>query len=118
MVSRSGISLLMKKPCRRFSDKAESGANSRDRTDDLRITNALLYQLSYIGVKRLQDYHCCRRKVKHPMSKRGIQGGYVGRLPSEDRFFFVYTGLTASKNGYNIYTLNRWIVILTLTEHL
>jgi hypothetical protein len=27
-----------------------SGANSRDRTDDLRITNALLYQLSYVGV--------------------------------------------------------------------
>ena len=26
-----------------------SGANSRDRTDDLRITNALLYQLSYVG---------------------------------------------------------------------
>ena len=27
-----------------------SGANSRDRTDDLRITNALLYQLSYVGL--------------------------------------------------------------------
>ena len=26
------------------------GANSRDRTDDLRITNALLYQLSYVGL--------------------------------------------------------------------
>ena len=65
MVSRSGISLLMKKPCRRFSDKAESGANSRDRTDDLRITNALLYQLSYIGVKRTSIYHFEFRQVKH-----------------------------------------------------
>ncbi len=27
-----------------------TGANSRARTDDLRITNALLYQLSYVGV--------------------------------------------------------------------
>ena len=25
------------------------GANGRGRTDDLRITNALLYQLSYVG---------------------------------------------------------------------
>ena len=30
--------------------RAKDGANSRDRTDDLRITNALLYQLSYIGL--------------------------------------------------------------------
>ena len=29
-----------------------SGANSRDRTDDLRITNALLYQLSYVGLMK------------------------------------------------------------------
>ena len=65
MVSRSGISLLMKKPCRRFSDKAESGANSRDRTDDLRITNALLYQLSYIGGKRTSIYHLLGLLVKH-----------------------------------------------------
>ena len=65
MVSRSGISLLMKKPCRRFSDKAESGANSRDRTDDLRITNALLYQLSYIGGKRKSIYHLLGLLVKH-----------------------------------------------------
>lgn len=26
-------------------------AQSRDRTDDLRVTNALLYQLSYLGKK-------------------------------------------------------------------
>ena len=55
----------MKKPCRRFSDKAESGANSRDRTDDLRITNALLYQLSYIGGKRTSIYHLLGLLVKH-----------------------------------------------------
>ena len=28
----------------------ENGAENRIRTDDLRITNALLYQLSYLGV--------------------------------------------------------------------
>lgn len=33
--------------------KAYNGiAQSRSRTDDLRITNALLYQLSYLGGKR------------------------------------------------------------------
>lgn len=29
----------------------ENGANSRIRTDDLRFTKALLYQLSYVGAK-------------------------------------------------------------------
>ena len=29
----------------------KAGANDRDRTDDLLITNELLYQLSYIGQK-------------------------------------------------------------------
>jgi hypothetical protein len=32
---------------------AESGADSRIRTDDLIITNDLLYQLSYIGILSL-----------------------------------------------------------------
>ncbi len=31
-------------------------AQSRDRTDDLRVTNALLYQLSYLGEKRKDKY--------------------------------------------------------------
>jgi hypothetical protein len=31
---------------------AKSGAGNRSRTYDLRITNALLYQLSYAGVSR------------------------------------------------------------------
>ena len=43
----------------------KDGANSRDRTDDLRITNALLYQLSYIGGKRTSIYHFEFRQVKH-----------------------------------------------------
>ncbi len=29
------------------------GADDRIRTDDLRITNALLYQLSYVGLESL-----------------------------------------------------------------
>ena len=32
------------------------GADDRNRTDDLRITNALLYQLSYIGVQEAAFY--------------------------------------------------------------
>jgi hypothetical protein len=38
-----------------------SGANSRDRTDDLRITNALLYQLSYVG-KKTSGYYDTENK--------------------------------------------------------
>ncbi len=38
-----------KKPPRDLSDGGENGANRGDRTHDLRITNALLYQLSYVG---------------------------------------------------------------------
>ena len=33
-----------------FSFPAVFGADSRTRTDDLRITNALLYQLSHISI--------------------------------------------------------------------
>ncbi len=34
----------------------ESGAGSRIRTDDLLITNQLLYQLSYAGLPRMAFY--------------------------------------------------------------
>ncbi len=34
--------------------RGKSGANSRIRTDDLLITNELLYQLSYVGLKNVQ----------------------------------------------------------------
>ena len=33
------------------AEEPKFGANDRDRTDDLLITNELLYQLSYIGQK-------------------------------------------------------------------
>ncbi len=32
-------------------------AQSRDRTDDLRVTNALLYQLSYLGKKNKKNQY-------------------------------------------------------------
>ena len=44
-----------------------NGANSRDRTDDLRITNALLYQLSYVGLKE--------KRVKHSENWPGVNHG-------------------------------------------
>ncbi len=37
---------------------SRNGANRRDRTDDLRITNALLYQLSYVGLKNTRKIPC------------------------------------------------------------
>ena len=39
-----------------WSDGVAIGADSRIRTDDLIITNDLLYQLSYIGVLRMAPY--------------------------------------------------------------
>ena len=36
-----------------YGVKRVIGADGRNRTGDLRITNALLYQLSYIGVARI-----------------------------------------------------------------
>ena len=36
-------------PCRFFSALEKHGAGGRTRTDDLLITNQLLYQLSYAG---------------------------------------------------------------------
>ena len=35
-----------------YEREKEDGAGDRSRTYDLRITNALLYQLSYTGVRR------------------------------------------------------------------
>ncbi len=37
--------------------KYKNGANDRIRTDDLLITNELLYQLSYIGMPSLQGLY-------------------------------------------------------------
>lgn len=34
----------------------QTGADGRDRTDDLRFTKPLLYQLSYIGFKLLHKH--------------------------------------------------------------
>lgn len=38
-----------------FTGFSVDGADNRSRTYDLRITNALLYQLSYIGPARRAD---------------------------------------------------------------
>ena len=35
-----------------LTERFDLGADERSRTPDLRITNALLYQLSYIGLGR------------------------------------------------------------------
>src|SRR6266404_3965691 len=37
-----------------YHERLKVGADGRDRTDDLRFTKPLLYQLSYIGLKTLQ----------------------------------------------------------------
>ena len=51
---------------RRFS-RLLNGANDPDRTDDLFITNELLYQLSYVGLKTGLIYLFEDMKVKSPL---------------------------------------------------
>ena len=43
-------------PCTTRCANSANGADTRTRTGDLRITNALLYQLSHIGGIALQSY--------------------------------------------------------------
>jgi hypothetical protein len=43
-----------------MNNEKESGADGRDRTDDLRFTKPLLYQLSYIGLKSSAAIMPCR----------------------------------------------------------
>ena len=38
------------------------GADNRDRTGDLLITNQLLYQLSYVGLLLIRLYRCAGRR--------------------------------------------------------
>ncbi len=63
-----------------------SGARDRIRTGDLRITNALLYQLSYTGVTRTQEPSAVSLKFYPSRSARS--GGGVG-VVAGDEFDFV-----------------------------
>ena len=64
----------------RGGDHSESGADSRIRTDDLIITNDLLYQLSYIGILSLflfQEQDSGTRELKNPgMGKTALDRGF------------------------------------------
>lgn len=51
--------------------KLGGGADNRSRTYDLRITNALLYQLSYIGFGSLTS-ECRPECVEQLMQKRPV----------------------------------------------
>ena len=74
-----------------------SKADNRTRTDDLRITNALLYQLSHIGVYlSVLDYYTqfpaeCKRKiyfllqVSLALRKQGF--GWANPNPIDFRIF-------------------------------
>lgn len=61
---------------RRFEAARKSlknGAPSRTRTSDLRITNALLYQLSYWGTRR-RALHSAHRRGSDTGKRPGVQG--------------------------------------------
>ena len=61
------------KACERNAP-ADCGADGRIRTADRRITNALLYRLSYIGLRR--------GVAKYKESERGAQYNRPGDLPA------------------------------------
>ena len=59
------------------------GANSRDRTDDLRITNALLYQLSYIGLYKngvddSENRAAVNTGLRHDANQHQLQNRLLG----------------------------------------
>jgi hypothetical protein len=60
------------------------GAGEKSRTPDLRITNALLYQLSYTGVK-LRIIAGLQLYVTQPSSAGSVRCGKVLKLSSEWR---------------------------------
>ena len=69
------------------------GANSRDRTDDLRITNALLYQLSYVGLMKsgLKDIEnwCGVNSalfLRHQPDQHQLQNGLIRHVARDQGF--------------------------------
>lgn len=60
-----------------------NGADNRSRTYDLRITNALLYQLSYIGPERPVTSVTTGQKVK--------TNGVMRQWPCESNAYFCIT---------------------------
>src|SRR5258708_28609923 len=59
-----------------------NGAAGRSRTGDLRITNALLYQLSYSGVGA--HYKASGLKALHPTKRRGERKGRREKQKGKD----------------------------------
>ena len=57
------------------------GANGRNRTGDLLITNQLLYQLSYVGPLVLRERHTMHRGVYNRLRARlqEVCAGATGR---------------------------------------
>ena len=56
-----------------------NGAGNRTRTYDPRITNALLYQLSYPGARRRGFYSFFRSRITRSMPATSVPGGGGGR---------------------------------------
>ena len=56
----------------------KTGADGRDRTDDLRFTKPLLYQLSYIGLKSLRRIMPCAAPPSKSFSLRTRQSPLQG----------------------------------------
>ena len=61
--------------------RAKAGAGSRIRTDDLLITNQLLYQLSYAGEGRLKVYKRYNVKTEGPESHRNFCNPAISWTP-------------------------------------
>ncbi len=75
----------------------ETGADERSRTSDLRITNALLYQLSYIGEYEIlaENAATC---IQAELNVRFLRGKVIGVLSISDTPFGVQTGSKTTRD--------------------
>ena len=71
----------------RWRALVEVGAGEESRTPDLRITNALLYQLSYTGVARLASTN--RRSAHSNRSQRAYFSSNAASFFATGTFFSV-----------------------------
>jgi hypothetical protein len=60
--TKTGYLIFMVQRVEMGGSRRGNGAEDRSRTDDLLITNQLLYQLSYFGLMLYRLYRCARRR--------------------------------------------------------
>lgn len=79
-LSGAFLSLEKKQAARIWRPDLIRGANERIRTADLRITSALLYQLSHVGIRLLSEARVSSISEPFP-SRKGVPANFACILP-------------------------------------